>query len=361
MKNSEQHIIDLLRNKLESHESPVDPTLWNGIESSLGSANAAGAGAAAKGTTLLKWVAAAIVAGVVATTVVVLNQDKQEITQEVNTGLTSDTPEVNNDENKSEITGEEDQKTVQKNSNISNTEPSSLNEISQVNVIEEKNEDSPKSTQDKPDNLGEPTSGTQNSSGSEGPPSQPRTELPGSPGVPSTPRAFDAGFEMVRVSEGDLKFFFFPNYPDEAKYVWIVDGVEISQEISTSFTFEEGVHSVSLHVTSQRGLDKTTERTVEAWYPAKLVVPNVFSPNNDPKNRCFDVMALSQNISVDKVLIFDSKGAEMFISTEGNDCWDGTDKFGNHANEGTYLWIVQFHDNSGKVIEQKGKLTLLRQ
>jgi len=130
--------------------------------------------------------------------------------------------------------------------------------------------------------------------------------------------------------------------------------------VSTSIAVSEGIHEIGLTVTSHKGKEHHSIQKVEAWLPGKLVVPNVFSPNSDDKNKCLDPTALSENIAVDKLFIYDGSGKELFESSGEQMCWDGNDRFGNPAPVGNYLWLVRFHDHSGKVIEQKGNLTLLR-
>lgn len=78
---------------------------------------------------------------------------------------------------------------------------------------------------------------------------------------------------------------------------------------------------------------------VEVFEIKQLVIPNVFTPNNDGVN---DVFELSEKLDY---IIFDRWGLKVFESTNDNKKWNGHDLFGNELNEGIYFLLIINEDN----------------
>jgi len=80
-----------------------------------------------------------------------------------------------------------------------------------------------------------------------------------------------------------------------------------------------------------------------------LEIPNVFTPNDDPLNQCFEI---DSRIIGGELLVFDRWGVEVYRSSNYQNNWDGDD-----LPSGVYFYTL----NGGECIEQKkGTLTILR-
>jgi gliding motility-associated-like protein len=117
-------------------------------------------------------------------------------------------------------------------------------------------------------------------------------------------------------------------------------------DYTASITVTDGVCSdqafVVIHV-----LNETPE----------LVVPNVFTPNNDFINDFFKVRG--SNISDFHAAIYDRWGLELFNWSDVAQGWDGKVN-GNLCNDGVYFYIISCRDFDNKDIKKQGSFTLLR-
>lgn len=89
----------------------------------------------------------------------------------------------------------------------------------------------------------------------------------------------------------------------------------------------------------------------------ELVIPNVFTPNNDLVNDVFKVKGY--NITNFRAVIYDRWGLELFNWSDVSQGWDGRVN-GNICNDGTYFYIISCTDSDNKDIKKQGSLTLLR-
>ncbi len=85
-----------------------------------------------------------------------------------------------------------------------------------------------------------------------------------------------------------------------------------------------------------------------------IVIPNIFTPNDDGKNDVFDVQGLCEKNTY-SLRIFDRWGIEFFTSKVRKLSWDGRTTSGQLATEGIYYYIVTVDDTV-----YKGFLQLLR-
>jgi len=90
----------------------------------------------------------------------------------------------------------------------------------------------------------------------------------------------------------------------------------------------------------------------------KIFVPTAFTPNGDGKNEY--VAPIAVGISrLDYFRIYNRWGQMVFQTTVNGQGWDGTIS-GQPQATGTYVWIVQGTDFTGKVVFGKGTVTLIR-
>lgn len=82
--------------------------------------------------------------------------------------------------------------------------------------------------------------------------------------------------------------------------------------------------------------------------PVKIILPNVFTPNNDGVN---DVLSLQLDPLTDfSVVIMDRSNKVVFQSTEASFSWDGTNPDGSKVAAGDYVYYVVGKDVSGKTV-----------
>jgi gliding motility-associated-like protein len=88
-----------------------------------------------------------------------------------------------------------------------------------------------------------------------------------------------------------------------------------------------------------------------------LVIPNVFSPNDDGINDFFSVKSTGiVNLSCD---IFDRWGLKLYSWNGVNGFWDGTEK-SHKAVDGTYFYVIQTTDIKGESQTSKGFIQLIK-
>ena len=89
-----------------------------------------------------------------------------------------------------------------------------------------------------------------------------------------------------------------------------------------------------------------------------LYVPNAFTPNGDGINDVFRPIPIGMK-SIKYFRVYNRRGELIFSTSIQNLGWDGTFK-GAAQDADVYVWIVEGMDYQGKVIFQKGSVTLIR-
>lgn len=90
----------------------------------------------------------------------------------------------------------------------------------------------------------------------------------------------------------------------------------------------------------------------------KLILPNIFTPNNDGKADLFYIE--SNGLTNFSLVVFDSKNNIVFKSEDPAFRWDGVKLNGDIVEEGKYMYIVTAKDNLGKEISENSFLTISR-
>lgn len=90
-----------------------------------------------------------------------------------------------------------------------------------------------------------------------------------------------------------------------------------------------------------------------------LLMPNVFTPNNDGVNDVFKIPEVLQ-LKIDHFTIYNRWGQIIFNTNASNIGWNGLFK-GAFAPTGNYIWIIKYYDALKKqFITQKGDVILVR-
>jgi len=91
-----------------------------------------------------------------------------------------------------------------------------------------------------------------------------------------------------------------------------------------------------------------------------IVIPNVFTPNQDGLNDLFKP-TVGKHISSIKTTIYNRWGILTYKSNSLNEGWDGRTTAGIKVSEGTYFYIIETTSKeNGNSITYKGALTLIR-
>ena len=127
----------------------------------------------------------------------------------------------------------------------------------------------------------------------------------------------------------------------------------ISQTYTTA-----GVYTVSLSVTNSNGCAGSQSILITVKNEdATLIVPNIFTPNNDSINDLFYVKAT--NIVDFNCVIFDRWGLQFYSWSDLKGGWDGKNA-GKDATDGTYFYIINATDLNGKDVKRQGSFLLIR-
>ncbi len=90
----------------------------------------------------------------------------------------------------------------------------------------------------------------------------------------------------------------------------------------------------------------------------RVFVPSAFTPNGDGKNEFAAPVAVGLT-RLDYFRIYNRWGQLVFQTTVNGKGWDGRIA-GKEQGNGTYVWIVSGTDYTGKVVFEKGTVTLIR-
>ena len=160
------------------------------------------------------------------------------------------------------------------------------------------------------------------------------------------------------ISLDSVKFTFTGS--DAQLYHWDFDNSDTSnlQNPKTVYV-AEGTYRTLLTVSNQFGCEDTLSKTYKVFDQPSLMIPNVFSPNNDLLNEYF--YAKSVGIKTFKMEIFNRWGQLIFESDDAaeNKGWDGNYK-GSACAEGVYYYHIYAKGVNGKDFNYRGSVTLVR-
>ena len=90
---------------------------------------------------------------------------------------------------------------------------------------------------------------------------------------------------------------------------------------------------------------------------SSIEIPSIFTPNGDNNNDIFIIKGF--NLTNFSCKIYDRLGSLIYQWTNINTGWDGKNKNGEYAANGTYHYVITYSDNAGKLITKKGYFQLL--
>ena len=133
----------------------------------------------------------------------------------------------------------------------------------------------------------------------------------------------------------------------------IVDVAEPSYAYPTT-----GAYTITQTVSNESGCIDTLSQKVSVVHDYSAYVPNVFSPNDDQLNDEF--IPIYKGVIDYKIEIYNRWGERVFNRNIGDKVnWNGMYN-GEKASQDVYIYIAHFQTFSGKFIERKGHVTLVR-
>lgn len=146
-------------------------------------------------------------------------------------------------------------------------------------------------------------------------------------------------------------------------YIWdFGDHSSLQSEISPRHKFDnEGIAEVKL--IAQNGACADTfllefNTVAKAIDENGLIIPNVFTPNNDGLNDEWGINA--GETSHIKITILDRSGKRVFETTSTSKKWNGLDTFGKDCPSGDYYYIVSYTSVNNEEKTKTGLLKLIR-
>lgn len=120
-----------------------------------------------------------------------------------------------------------------------------------------------------------------------------------------------------------------------------------------------GQYKVLQKVFNTHGCEDTISKDICVYVSATLLVPNAFSPNNDPDKRNEFFVPLSFAVDTYNMKIYDRWGKKVFESFDSNNNWDGTMN-GQSCIEGIYVYILSGRGRDGNRYKFYGTVALTR-
>jgi gliding motility-associated-like protein len=141
-------------------------------------------------------------------------------------------------------------------------------------------------------------------------------------------------------------------------YQWQLGNGTASNEANPITTFNTpGTYNVTLTATGVNCID-TTSLTIVVESATLIVVPNVFSPNNDNTNDAFTVQV--EGVKEYNFSVFNRWGTLLFVSQNPSDSWNGKLSNGAECPAGTYFYVIKAVGNDNLDYNMSGTVTLFR-
>lgn len=355
---NQDKIQELLRQKLEGHESEISNNLWASIENQLPQASGAASAPTGSSWGIMQWaITAATVVGVTVGAIYFSSQKTAPtpVVQNTTTETTTTPSELETEETPSTTT---ETTTSVNNSSDRETAPNVETEVTSNShlLLEDQTFSSPtidsnRNTDPAPQESKKETS---TSVASENNSANDRNDE-----APITTTALNGRFQIVPANKENFLYLFIPQDGVEHSYEWNFGDDQTSNSASPNHTYtEEGTYEVVLKITDKDGFTKQRKETICVYRPGKIKAPDAFSPNHDGKNDVFDLRDLSTNIETYiELSILDSNGRIIFTNSQ-EPTWNGQDQAGIDCQPAAYSFIAKATDKCGTPIVKAGPIQL---
>jgi len=141
-------------------------------------------------------------------------------------------------------------------------------------------------------------------------------------------------------------------------YVWSPPGGLSNPDIASPVANIQEDTRYTVTASSSAGCPSSASILIKVFKGPAIYVPGGFTPNGDGFNDVLKVVAPGIR-QLNYFRIFDRWGIEVFHTTDLQGTWDGTNS-GHALPTGTYVWMIQGTDFTGKVLSEKGTVLLVR-
>jgi gliding motility-associated-like protein len=142
------------------------------------------------------------------------------------------------------------------------------------------------------------------------------------------------------------------------EYIWSPSNVLNNPLIQNPVAILQNDTRFNLTAKDILGCIGTSTVFVKVYKGPTFYIPNAFTPNNDGLNDLFKAVAPGVQ-KTNFFSVFNRWGHLMFKTQDLSQGWDGRYS-GVPQPGGVYVWVIKGLDLSGKVIETKGTVTLIR-
>ena len=147
-------------------------------------------------------------------------------------------------------------------------------------------------------------------------------------------------------------------------YIWYFgDGDSSTEKNPTHQYTTTKLYTIQLITNANTFCVDTATQTLytEGDSSQEVVVPNVFTPNNDGINDCYRITGISQKCDVFNISIYNRWGDLYYESTNPAACWNGKNEAAINASEGVYYYILKIKKKDQPQLEKHGTITLIRE
>ncbi len=150
---------------------------------------------------------------------------------------------------------------------------------------------------------------------------------------------------------------------NNSPFVWYFGDGDSSNVFSPSHQYAQtGFYKVTLLYNPGSFCADTLEKLffIDGDSTQEVKIPNVFTPNNDGINDCFQVAGISAKCDEYYIKIFNRWGNVVYENTDGTHCWNGKSQVGVDIPEGVYYYIMNIKKRNGPSINDHGTVTVIR-
>ncbi len=159
----------------------------------------------------------------------------------------------------------------------------------------------------------------------------------------------------------DLEVRFMPLVDATNTVTWDFGDGQTSQQHAPDYRYDSaGEYLVTLTSEAPDGSVTSVEQQVKVYPAAKVVLPNIFTPNGDGMNDVLYLHADSKHVILKRMLVLDAQGNTVFEQLGEGEGWDGTTLQGEAAQEGNYRLIIVAEGADGQQYNESGIVRLQR-
>ena len=342
----------MLQEKFASHESTVNPEIWNSISNGLSSASTTTASSFS--ISKIIGIAAAAVAATV-TMLIVLNSSRADGEIATNTPVDAKTEETS-------ISQKSENSTIQNSQEINSSNQEEILPTTSISAIElpSTNDNTEDLAAGNWQDINDRNVGINDGLGNNKNDSDKKNVSNNI--YNDTDEPVSASFHTKVVDVTTMRYFFFPKTSANATFKWTSSDGYSSSDITFSHEFiEEGNYTIELTATDKSGNVATESSTIQVVKPIVFKIPNAFSPGINGRNDLINFEEATQNeSSINSVTVIDRNG-DVIYESNNSFIWNGSNKGGDLAPAGVYTYLITAIDKLGESRMNKGTIQLFRE